>query len=367
MSEALTLQGQLEILPEILRTVISNQGIVSLRLQRDSLESTFYFENGKIISAITNDPDFHLPEILLTKGEIDYESYIKIQELLRKKKSLVTALQESGALSPDDFLHALELQVQEILNFTCRWISGNYTVTFLEKIPEYLIPIRLNTERVILNAVRQIQRFSSVKKGIGSFQKPFIKTPEQDAKIYRIELKDDENHILSFFEESKSITEVLNLSYLSNFETLKIIWGLFVIHLIKEEEEKSKDKKVDEREKEMILMGMIESYNNAFSTIYKAAYQLSGEEVDNIMKEVMSKLNPEFKKVLSGNILGGDGRFDYDMLLQYIYKEKIKDDLQFFQDLLNEVLYSWILQIRLRYGNKLENVLEEAISEIRET
>lgn len=366
MSETLTLQGRIEILPELIRTVLSNQGIVSLKLQRDSVDCTFYFENRKIVSAITNDADFHLPEILFTKGEIDYESYVKVQELLRKKKSLVIALQESGALSPDDFIHAMELQVQEILNFVCRWVSGNYILSFLEKLPEDLIPIRMNTERLILNAIRQIQRFSSVKKGIGSFQKSFVKSPEQDARIYKIELKDEENYIMSFFEDRKNISEILNLSYLSNFETLKIIWGLFVLQLITQEEEEGEEKKIDEREKEIILSAMVESYNNAFSTIYNGIYQIDGEEADEILNEIILKLNPEFKKVLSGNILSSSGRLDYDMLMQYIYREKIKDNMQFLQDLLNEILYSWILKIRLKYGNKLESVLEEAISEIRE-
>ncbi len=367
MSEVLTLQGTIEVLPELLRTVMANQGVVSLKLQRDSIESIFYFEDGKIISAITNDPDFHLPEILFTKGEIDYEAYVKIQEILRKKKSLVVALQESGALSPDDFLHAMELQIQEILNFACRWVSGIYTVSFLEKLPENLIPLRINTERIILNAIRQIQRFSSIKKGIGSFQKSFIKVPEQDTRIYKIEFKDEENYILSFFEERKTISEVLNLSYLSNFETLKIILGLYVLHLIKEEAEAGEKKKIDERDKEIVMAGMVESYNNAFSTIYKGVYQLVGEEAEEIMEKVMSKLSPDYKRVISGNILGSDGRFDYDMLTQFIYKEKIIDSLQFLQDFLNEVLYSWILQVRLKFGNKLENLLEEAISEVRES
>lgn len=363
MSEILTLQGKIEILPELIRTVLSNQGIVSLKLLRDNIECTFYFENGRIVSAITNDPDFHLPEILFIKGEIDYEAYVKVQELLRKRKSLVTALQESGSLSPDDFIHAMELQVQEILNFVCRWVSGNYILSFLEKLPENLIPIRMNTERLILNAIRQIQRFSSVKNGIGSFQKYFIKSPEQDARIYKVELKDEENYIMNFFEERKNIAEILNLSYLSNFETLKIIWGLFVLQLIKEEEE---GQKTDEREKEIVLAAMVESYNNAFSTIYNGIYQIDGEEADEMLNEVILKLTPEYKKVLSGNILSNSGRLDYDMLLQYIYREKIKDNMQFLQDLLNEMLYSWILKIRLKYGSKLESVLEEAISEIRE-
>lgn len=365
MSETLTLQGNIENLPELLRTVMANQGVVSLKLQRDSTEATFYFEDGKIVSGITNDPDFHLPEILFVKGEIDYETYVNIQEYLRKKKSLVLALQESGALSPDEFLRAMEMQVQEILNFVCRWVSGTYMVSFLEKLPENLLPIRANTERLILNAIRQIQRFSSVKKGIGSIQKYFIKIPEQDTRLYKIEMKDEENYILGLFEERKSISEALNLSYLSNFETLKIIWGLFVLHFLKEEEEEDKSK-AKEREKEYLTMAMIESYNNAFSTIYNEVYQIEGEDAELVMKEAISKLSPEFKKIISGNILSSDGRFDYDMIIQYLYKEKIKDHLQFLQDFLNEVLYSWILTVRLKYGNKLEPVLEEAISEIRE-
>ncbi len=365
MSEALSLQGKLEVLPELLRTIIVNQGLASLTIQRDDTESIFYFENGKIISAATNDSDFFLPEILFVKGEIDFESYLKIQELLRKRKSLVEALQESGALSPDDFIRVMEIQIQEILNLVCRWTSGNYILTFLEKFPEDLIPLRVNTERIILNAVRQIQRFSSVKKGLGSFHRPFLKVPELDSKIYKMELKDEENYILSFFEERKTITEALNLSYLSNFETLKIIWGLYVLHLIREETEEKREK-IDERNRELIISGMVESYNNAYSTIYNGIYQIIGDEAEEILSEVFSKLSPEYKKAISGNLFGPYGRLDYDALMDYVYREKIKDQMQFLQDFLNEVLYAWVLHVRLKFGNKVENVLEKAISEVRE-
>lgn len=365
MSESLFLQGKLETLPELLKIVMSNPGIVSLKVKRDITEAIFYFENGKIVSAITNDPDFHLPEILFVKGEIDYDSYVKIQESLRKKRSLIEALQESGGVSPDEILRLLEIQLQEILNFCCRWVTGEYIVSFLEKLPENLIPLRINSDRVIINSIRQIQRLSSVKKGIGSFQRKFVRVPEQDTRIYRMELQDEENYILSFFEETRSISEVLNLSYLNNFETLKIIWGLIVLSLIKEEIEVEK-KQIDERDREYILAAMVESYNNAFSTIYRGVYQLIGERVNDIVKEIISKLPSNYRNIFSNNILSEEFRIDFDMLNQYLYKEGIKNQMQFLQDFLNEIIYAWILLIRLKFGNKLESVIEEAISEIRE-
>src|SRR6059058_6532103 len=77
MTDDLSIQGTLAetTVPDLFRSLLrsSETGIVSL----DAIGRTdaIYFNEGKIISASSSDPDMGLGEILLRSGEIDLQQY----------------------------------------------------------------------------------------------------------------------------------------------------------------------------------------------------------------------------------------------------------------------------------------------------
>lgn len=364
MAESLTLQGKLEVYPELLKTMLANQGVASLRVEHDGVEARVWFENGRIIYAEATDPDLALPDVLLSKGELSLESYYAIQDQLRRKRSPMEVLAESDILSPDELLRAFEMQVQEIVNLAGRWTSGHYTMVLEDAIPPGAITLRLNTERLVLNAVRQVGRFSLVRKGLGSFHRMLGQASGQATRLYHIELTEEETTVYNLFETRRTVQEVCGLSYLPNFETLRTVWALLVIRVL---EEARTDLKADKTEEvEFRLGAMVESYNNAFASIYTAVYQEIGEEIEDFLPEVVARVQPESRRFLESNAMGEEGRLDYDILNHTLNRMKVPDRPQALLDLMNELLYAWVLQVRLRFGVKLQAVVDKAINDIRE-
>jgi hypothetical protein len=364
MAESLTLQGRLEAFPELLKTMLANQGTASLRVERDGAEVRIWFQDGRIVHAEASDPDLALPDVLLARGELSLEGYYRVQEQLRRKRSLTEALAEGEALSPDEFLHALELQVQEILNLGCRWTGGRYTMVLEDALPPASASLRLNTERLVLNAVRQVTRFSLVKKGLGSFHRMLGQAPGQDNRLYRIELTEEETTVYNLFEPRRTIQESCGLSYLPNFETLRTVWALLVIRVL---EEAGADLQAGKAEEvEFRLGAMVESYNNAFASVYAAVYQEIGEAIEEFLPEVVARVQPESRRFLEGSTMGEEGRLDYDILNHTMNRLRVPDRPQAILDLMNELLYAWVLQVRLRFGTKLQAVVDKAINDIRE-
>jgi hypothetical protein len=364
MAEALTLQGKLEVVPELLRTMLSNQGTASLTLRRDAAEIQFYFENGHIVYAGSNDPDLGLADVLLSRGELSLDQYFAILEQLRHRKSPVEAMTESGTLSPDELLHAFEAQAHEILNEAFRWTSGAYTMVLDARIPSEVTGLNLNTERLVLQAMRRIPRFTVLKRGLGSFHRTLVQSPGQDSRLYKIDLADEENHIYSLFDAPRSIQEVCAMSYLPNIETLKIVWGLWVLRLL--QEGKGEGGKEKAQEEEYALGAMVESYNNAFARIYDLVYQELGDEVEEFVTKIFARLSPDTRKFLEGSFLSDEGRLDYDTIMHTINKMNVPSRPQALMDLMNEILYAWVLEVRVKFGDRLLAEVDKAINEIRE-
>ncbi len=360
----MTLQGKLEAYPELLKTMLANQGVASLRVEHAGSEVRVWFENGRIVHAEASDPDLSLPDVLLGRGELSLETYYAVQDQLRRKRSLMEALTEGEALSPDDLLHAFELQVQEILNLACRWTGGHYTMVLEDTLPPESAHLRLNTERLVLNAVRQVPRFSLVKKGLGSFHRMLGQAPGQDTRLYRIELTEEETTVYNLFETRRTVQEACGLSYLPNFETLRTVWALLVIRILEEARADLQSDKAEEVE--FRLGAMVESYSNAFAAIYAAVYQEIGEEIAEFLPEVVARVQPESRRLLEADVMGEEGRLDYDTLAHTLNRLKVADRGQALLDLMNEILYAWVLQVRLRFGTKLQAVVDKAVNDIRE-
>jgi len=364
MAEALTLQGRLDTVPELLRTLLGNQGMARLQLQRGEAEINLYFEDGRVLHASSTDPDFGLAEALLCGGELTLDQYIAIQDLLKRRKSFVDALTETGALSPDEFLRAFEVQAQAIVREAVGWSAGTYLMHLDEQPPADLAPLRLNSERLVMGAIRGLNRYSIIRRGLGSFHRVFVQRPDQGSRIYHIELTDEEIHVHSLLESPRTIHEVCALSYLSNFDTLKVLWALWVIRLV--EESHASGPGDEKRNDEYARSAMLESYNNAFARIHEIVFQELGEGVEAFMADVRARLSPESRSFLEGNVLSEEGRLDYDTLMITFARRHVADAPATLVNLLNEILYAWVFEVRLRFGEGLQAEVDRAVNEIRE-
>jgi len=364
MAEALTLQGRLDTVPELLRTLLGNQGTARLQLQREGVGIDLYFEDGRLLHATSTDPDLGLAESLLCGGELTLDQYIAIQDLFKHRKSFVDAMTETGAISPDELLRAFEAQAQAILHEAVGWTAGTYMMHLDEQPPADLPPLRLNTERLVMGAIRGLGRYSIIRRGLGSFHRVFIQRPEQGSRIYHIELTDEETHIHSLLETPRTIHEVCALSYLPNFDTLKILWALWVIRLL--EESRAPGPGSEKRDDEYALPAMLESYNNAFARIHEIVFQELGEGVEDFMADVHARLSGESRLFLEGNVLSEEGRLDYDTLMVTFARRHVPDAPATLANLLNEILYAWVFEVRLRFGEGLQAEVDKAVNEIRE-
>lgn len=360
MEELLTLQGEIKDLPvpELLRNLLKNEGAASLTIHHDEWEYRLYALDHKLVWGDTNDPDASLSFILFQKGVLSLETFLKVRHGEEKLVNL---------LEPDEVLEGIENQIRFLLTLICRLRHGRYILTFEDTPPEDAIRVSMDSYRAVLDAVRSIPYWSAIEKGLGGMKKNYRQTPGQSALFFSLNLKEEEDHLYTYLENALSIDELTKISYLSTFETARILWALKTINLV-QEVAPGIDKPVQRQTEEILfkLSSIVENYNEAFARLYGILKKHVPDEIHDLVTSIILELGKPYQKLLENINVDHEGRLDFDQLYHNAIQNQVKDLQQTLMDLLNEYLYAWVLHLHQRLGREHQEEINAAISLIRE-
>jgi len=354
--ENLSIQGVLEetTVPDLFRTLVrsSETGIVSL--EADGRSDTIYFHEGHIVYAASSDPDMGLAETLLRSGELNLQQYEHAMERLVVSRRIGSLLCELGYLQPDELMRAIERQASAIILNAMAYRSGSYSIEFTSEFPSEIVSLPLATERLILDGVRHIEYWSLVWRGLARLDRMLEQVPGADMRAYNLELGDDENLILSLLTEPQTIEQLCSRSYLTNFVTCRTLWGLLAVNLVQDAAGEEIVEKRAAVESEYELEGLVERYNGLFQTIFGNVFQRIGDHTYDFMDRVLTHMSPDTMPYLSGMNLVNEARVDFDQLYNNLIASGSQDHTAVVQNVLNELLYGWIFEIRTEFGPAAE-------------
>jgi len=352
----LSIQGTLAetTVPDLFRSLVRSGETAVVSLDAIGRNDVIYFQEGKIIYASSTDPDMGLGEVLLREGEIDLQQYNTAMDRIVVARRIGTTLVELGYLDPDRLLRAVEQQARSIVLNAMAYRTGSYTIEFSSHLPDGILTLHLPTERLILDGVQHIEYWSLILRGIGRFERTLEAVPDAEMRGYSIELNDDESHILSYFAEPQTVESVCARSYLSDFATCRTLWGLLSVNLLRDAESDVVEEKRAAELNEYELEGLVEKYNSLFQSIFALVFQKIGDHVYDFMDRVVRHLSPETMPYLSGMSMVNEARIDFDQLLNNLIASGSADHTAIVQNVLNELLYGWIFEIKAEFGAAVE-------------
>ncbi|HEV2722052.1 MAG TPA: DUF4388 domain-containing protein [Thermoanaerobaculia bacterium] len=366
--ESLSIQGTLAetTVPDLFRSLVrsAETGIVSL--EAIGRNDTIYFRDGKIIFASSSDPDMGLGEVLLRMGELNLQQYNDAMEKLVVSRRIGSLLCELGYLKPDELIRAVEKQASAIVLSSMAYRTGSYTVEFTSEFPDEIITLPLPTERLILDGVRGIEYWSLITRGLGRPGRLFEQTPGAEMRTFSLELTDEETHILALLaEEPATIEQLCGRSYLPNFITCRTLWALLAVNLVQDAESSAVDEKRAAEMNEYELEGLVERYNSIFQTIFGLVFRKIGDHVYDFVDRVILHMSPETLPYLSGMSLVNEARIDFDQLLNNIIASGSAEQPAVVQNVLNELLYGWIYEIKSEFGAPMESEVVKLVERLK--
>jgi hypothetical protein len=363
----LSIQGTLEetTVPDLFRNLLKSSETAVVSLDADQRHDTIYFADGKIVFATTSDDDLGLAEVLLESGELNLDQYRDALERSTGAKKIGTILCELGYLKTDELIRAVERQVTRIVSHALAFRSGSYTIEFLSELGREIVTLQLPTDRVMLDGVARIGRWSLISRGVGKLERILSQAPDADRRIYHLDLTDEESHVYSLLSEPLSVAALCERSYLSNFVTCRTAWALLSVNLLDDAATEAADRTRAEYERELELEAAVERYNSAYQSIYAIVHRRIGDYIHDFVDRIVVHLSPEVLPYLSGVNLLNEGRIDFDQLLNNLIASGSEDRMAIVNNVLNELLYAWILEIRKEFGTDLEGEISPVVASIR--
>lgn len=363
----LTIRGTLETtsVPELLRSLLASGETGILTLRGGEATKSIYIQGGRVVFAASNNPDERLGEHLLVTGRITVRHYLEASKLIRPGRRLGAILVELNALEPEDLIPAVEAQVKELLMELFTWTQGDYELVIKEMDPRDLVTVNLSTENLILEGVRRCRAWSQVMRGIGDIGSVPVSTGSTEI-LYKLDLTTEEQEVLNQVNGVSSIEQICEVSYLSHFETCRILWALLVLGVIRRglAGDTGGLAGVRAREEELDLEAVVEKFNQMFGRVYAFLRGRKDQaEIEDFMDACLAEVSRQYGALFDGVDLKNYGRADFEQMLANVADLPAPQRRALIVSGLNELVFVVQLTVRTRYGRDEEAVISGIIKE----
>jgi len=365
--DELTIRGDIETssIPELLRSLLSSGETGVLIVRNGDYTKTIAIDRGRIVYASSNNVDERLGESLLVRGKLTVRQFLEASRLIRPETRLGAILIELGALGPDELMPAVEHQVREILMELFTWTRGDYELVIRELDPEGLVVLNMSTENLILEGIRRTRAWSQITRAIGEIGTVFVPTGNTEV-LYKLELTSEEQEILDHVNGRSTVEHICDVSYLSNFESCRILWALQVLGVIRKglaEDAAALGEDDAARERELDLEGIVETFNQMFSRIYHFLKGRVGDKADSFVDLCLEDVSRQYGTLFAGVDLKHYGRADYEQMLANVADLPDEQRKSVMVAALNELIFVIQLSVRTRHGAQEEAVVSGIIKD----
>jgi hypothetical protein len=369
-SEDLTIRGSLaeSSLAELLSSISRSRETGIFNFHDSGRWKSVYFRDGQIVYATSNVHDDRLGEFLIKRGRVTVRQFLEASRSVSPGKRLGGILVEQGALAPDELIGAIQEHVLEIVYSLFEWTRGEYEFVMKELSAEGPVQLDLSTEKVILEGIRRLADFTRVFASFGSLDVVLRRSEQADAITYKLDLDSDEAHVLSLINGRLTLEQVLALSYLSNFETLRILFALLSVGVLDRGVGAAERQPAARVNLEQVyeLEEIVDHYNRNFGAVFAYLEEKLGEEAEAFADRTVAEVSQQFPVLFDGIDLSSGGRVDFEQLLANLGEQAQEARKAALVNGLNELTYALLLGIGQRFGREeQEQIAAKILSQAR--
>jgi len=351
--------------PDLLRSVLLSGESGTLTFRQGEVQKTIYLQDGRVVYARSSDPDERLGEVLLQHGKITVRQYLEASRQIRPGRRLGAILVEMEALEADELLPSVEQHVKEILLDIFTWTTGEYAFVMTDPGVSELVTLNLSMENLILEGIRKLRAWRRIYDGVGGLDVVLVPTGNTDV-LYKLSLTEEEQEVLSHVSGRATVEQICQVSYLSNFETCRALWGFQILGLLRRgqaTEAAAAGEGARVREEEMDVEAIVERLNQTLGRIYGFLAGRGAGDVDVYMDEALKFVSRKYEALFYDIDLSHYGRADYDQLLANVADLPPNQRRQLMIAGLTELLKAVASGIRRSYGAQEQAVVDGIVKE----
>jgi hypothetical protein len=221
-------------LPEVLHKIYNYKVPGVLTAAHQNVTKQIFISGGEIIFASSSLDDDRLGEFLLYSKKITNEQYFRSVELMRTRGIRQgTALVGLGVLTSQELYDSVKDQVRAIVWSLFNWNEGQITFKVGQYKDDEIIKLNLDTRDAILQGIKAIKEPKRVVRWMGRKEDIFEPDENVVALLPGLPIGREDKQVLRLVDGVRSFLEVLQASALDSTATAKILYGLYVLGLIR--------------------------------------------------------------------------------------------------------------------------------------
>jgi len=203
-----------------------------LRVKKDLIHRQIYFDGGIMLFATSNLEEDRIEEILLKKGKITTDQYYHVRGIISKERiRFGKSLVDLGYLNPQDFILAVKNQAEEIILGLFQWEDGE--VRFEDRqFSDNIIRLKLSASNLIFQGIKKVNKPEYFNNIAPPFDTVLYFSNEPINLFQDITLSEEDKYVLSLLDGHLTIHEILSVSSLGSFITLKVLCALLFTRMI---------------------------------------------------------------------------------------------------------------------------------------
>ncbi len=357
------LQGDFNALglPELLDYIHTMAKTGILLVRNGTVTKTLHFKKGLVVFATSNVPEERFGEMLVRSGRISPDQLARAAAQITRGKRLGKILIEQQSITPKDLWNEVRRQVQEIGYSLLQWDSGAFQFYEGEERIGENITTSLTVPELLLEGLRRVQDRRLFEQ----------KFPTRDVIFERVQpaqrpqnlhFEEYEKHVFKLVDGERSVQEVVDLSEIGEFETLKTLFIFFTIGFL--HVKRKKDRFAEEQKELKEAQALVKTYNEMFAFLYHYLLREVGPIAENILEKYLGKLKVSQPELYGRVTLRSNGSLSEERLLEN-FRELAPPRHSALVQGLNEYLYASLLAIRRTLGGDHERSVLETLKNTR--
>ncbi len=297
-----------------------------LYLKQEDVLKVLYFNEGKLVWAISNSDKDKLVNILID-GSYSNEAELNPFKEDSDKDNYGKILVENGLITLEELIEVTKMQLKQIIISVLRWSDGSFQFT-KDAPPQKFLSLELNIVEFISEFIFKAMDMSVIWKEIGSLQVELKQNPEQ-LKFQMYKLSENQLGLLKLFNGEIKIENIITkYSGVQRETVLKTIYFFLISELLIKkaiifehvkavEEEKQNDEIISEKDyNNEVIVNIDEKRDSEKYTFDK--------EEDSDKKEEEDSEKPILKHTTGDLSDNKDAFNDFDELNQKKNSSKMK-------------------------------------------
>ncbi|NWF76942.1 MAG: tetratricopeptide repeat protein [Nitrospirae bacterium] len=233
------LKGNLKTfsLPKILSYLNKKRYTGTLIINTPVFTKKVFLIKGDAIFAASSYEDDRLGEMLIKAGKITLEQLDQSVNLLKQTgKRQGAILVELGYLTPKDLFWGVKYQVKEIIYSLFQLEDADYEFVHGEIPANEVITLKMSMGNLIYEGVKRIDNLTRVRNEMPPAES-VLKLSTDPAMLFQdIELSSQDKKMISLINGKRTIKELVDSSWFGTFEAMKILYVLWSVGILEEQE-----------------------------------------------------------------------------------------------------------------------------------